>query len=150
MKRMCKRNNSALFFTCSLIEQIGRTLHAKRGDVAAALGEKGVRAVYDYADVLHCDPIEKAADDTISEFSLQGGGFDNMAAARYAVPDVWTMGKVYARLVEDVSDDDNIMEILLAVYSSWIDEKLSDYNSSFYYEPRDYIAECWKQGEVLD
>lgn len=147
---MCKRNNSALFFTCSLIEQIGRMLHIRRGDIAAALGERGVRAVYDYADVLHCDPIEKAADDTITEFSLQSGSFDNVSAARYAVPDVWTMGKVYARLIEDVSGDGNVVETLLAVYSSWIDEKLSDYNSSFYYEPRDYIAECWRQGMVLD
>ena len=97
---MCKRNNSALFFTCSLIEQIGRTLHAGRGAVTAALGEKGVRAVYDYADVLHCDPIEKAAYDTIAEFDLPGGSFDNVASARYTVPDVWTMGKVYARLLE--------------------------------------------------
>ncbi len=147
---MCKRNNSALFFTCSLIEQIGRMLHARRGDVAAGLGEKGVQAIYDYADVLHCDPIEKAADDTIAEFSLQGGSFDNVSAARYAVPDVWTVGKVYARLIEDVSGEDNVVETLLKVYTSWIDEKLSDYNSSFYYEPRDYIAECWKQGVVLD
>lgn len=147
---MCKRNNSALFFTCSLIEQIGRTLHAKRGAIAATLGEKGVQAVYNYADVLHCDPIEKAADDTITEFSLSGGSFDNVAAACYAVPDVWTIGKVYARLIEDVSGDENVVETLLKVYTSWIDEKLSDYNSSFYYEPRDYIAACWQQGDVLD
>ena len=60
------------------------------------------------------------------------------------------MGKVYARLIEDVSGEDNVVETLLKVYTSWIDEKLSDYNSSFYYEPRDYIAECWKQGVVLD
>lgn len=147
---MCKRNNSALFFTCSLIEQIGRMLHARRGDVAASLGEKGVQAIYDYADVLHCDPIEKAADDTITEFSLQGGSFDNVSAARYTVPDVWTMGKVYARLIEDVSGENDVVETLLKVYTSWIDEKLSDYNSSFYYESRDYIAECWRQGVVLD
>ena len=147
---MCKRNNSDLFFTCSLVEQIGRVLHARRGDIAASLGEKGVQAIYDYADVLHCDPIEKAADDTIAEFSLQGGGFDNASAARYAVPDVWTVGKVYARLIEDVSGEDNVVETLLKVYTSWIDEKLSDYNSSFYYESRDYIAECWRQGEALD
>lgn len=147
---MCKRNNSALFFTCSLIEQIGRMLHAKRGDVAAGLGAKGVQAIYDYADVLHCDPIEKAADDTIMEFSLQGGGFDNVSASHYTVPDVWTMGKVYARLIEDVSGENDVVETLLRVYTSWIDEKLSNYNSSFYYEPRDYIAECWRQGAVLD
>ena len=147
---MCKRNNSALFFTCSLIEQIGRMLHAKRGNVAAALGERGVRAIYDYADVLHCDPIEKAADDTIIEFSLPGGTYDNIASARYLVPDVWTIGKVYARLIEDVSGEGNVLETLMEVYTSWIDEKLSDYNSSFYYESRDYIAECYRQGTVLD
>ena len=147
---MCKRNNSALFFTCSLIEQIGRTLHARRGAVAAALGEKGVRAVYDYADVLHCDPIEKAAYDTIAEFDLPGGSFDNVASARYTVPDVWTMGKVYARLIEDVSGEENVVETLLEVYTSWIDGMLSDYNTSFFYEPRDYIAACWQQGGVLD
>ncbi len=147
---MCKRNNSALFFTCSLIEQIGRMLHAKRGNVAAALGERGVRAIYDYADVLHCDPIEKAADDAITEFSLPGGTYDNISSARYLVPDVWTIGKVYARLIEDVSGEDNVLETLMDVYTSWIDEKLSDYNSSFYYESRDYIAECYRQGTVLD
>ena len=26
---MCKRNNDALFFTCSLIEQLGRSLHMR-------------------------------------------------------------------------------------------------------------------------
>lgn len=49
-----------------------------------------------------------------------------------------------------MSDEYNVVETLLAVYTSWIDEKLSDYNSSFYYEPRDYIAECSRQGTVLD
>ena len=138
---MCKRNNDALFFTCSLIEQLGRSLHMRRGKVAAELGEAGI---------LHCEPIEKVADDVITEFSLQGGDFDNLAEARYTVPDVWTMGKVYARLIEDVSDEDNIVETILQVFTSWIDSLLSDYNAAFYYQPRDYIAECYRQKTVLD
>ena len=40
---MCKRNNDALFFTCSLIEQLGRSLHMRRGKVAAELGEAGIQ-----------------------------------------------------------------------------------------------------------
>lgn len=60
------------------------------------------------------------------------------------------MGKVYARLIEDVSQENNVVETLLRVYRSWIGEKLSDYNSSFYYQPRDYVAECFRQGMVLD
>ena len=76
--------------------------------------------------------------------------FDNLAEARYTVPDVWTMGKVYARLIEDVSDEDNIVETILQVFTSWIDGLLSDYNAAFYYQPRDYIAECYRQKTVLD
>lgn len=40
---MCKRNNDALFFTCSLIEQLGRSLHMRRGKVAAELGGPAFR-----------------------------------------------------------------------------------------------------------
>ena len=147
---MCKRNNDALFFTCSLIEQLGRSLHMQRGKVAAELGEAGIQTLYRNADILHCEPIEKVADDVITEFSLQGGDFDNLAEARYTVPDVWTMGKVYARLIEDVSDEDNIVETILQVFTSWIDSLLSDYNAAFYYQPCDYIAECYRQETVLD
>ena len=47
---MCKRNNDALFFTCSLIEQLGRSLHMRRGKVAAELGEAGIQTLYRNAD----------------------------------------------------------------------------------------------------
>lgn len=68
-------------------------LHMRRGKVAAELGEAGIQTLYRNADILHCEPIEKVADDVITEFSLQGGNFDNLAEARYTVPDVWTMGR---------------------------------------------------------
>lgn len=147
---MGRRNDSALFFTCSLIEQLGRMLHAKRGDVVMALGEAGVQIIYDHADVLHCEPIAKVAEDAAERFHLEPGDYDNVSEARYAIPDVWTMGKVYARLVEDVSGDDDMVKMLMEVYTSWIDERLCDYNAAFYYQSRDYLAECYRQGTVLD
>lgn len=147
---MCKRNNSALFFACSLIEQLGRDLCQRRGRIVSALGPRGIEVILKNADILHCEPIEKVADDVAAEFQMERGSFDNLTQAQYAVPDVWTMGKVYARLIEDVSNEDNVAETLRNVYGSWIDEKLSDYNSAFYYQPRDYIAECYHQGTVID
>lgn len=146
---MCKRNNQALFFTCSLIEQLGRTLNMKRSQVVADLGENGVQAIYSHADVLHCEPIEKVADDVIQEFGLKGGTYDNVTVAKYTVPDVWTVGKIYARLIEDISQEHNVVETLMQVYASWIDEAISDYNTSFYYQPRDYIAESYRQGQPV-
>ena len=147
---MDRKNDSALFFTCSLIEQLGRTLHARRGDIVKSLGEVGVRTIYDHADVLHCEPIAKVAEEAAGRFGLNAGAYDNVSEARYAVPDVWTMGKVYARLVEDVSGAGEAVKTLLEVYGSWIDERLCDYNAAFYYQPRDYLAECYRQGTVLD
>lgn len=146
---MCREDGSALFFTCALIEQMGRTLHLERGKIVEAIGETSVGVIYKNADILHCEPIEKVADDAIEEFGLASGDYDNVARARYLVPDVWTIGKVYARLIEDVVDED-VVKALLSVYSSWIDRMISDYNSSFYYQPRDYVAECFRQGTVLD
>lgn len=147
---MGRRNDSGLFFTCALIEQLGRNLHLKRGDIVMALGEAGIQTIYDHADVLHCEPIPKVAEDAAAEFGLDGGSFDNVKKARYAVPDVWTAGKIYARLIEDVAGDDDRVKALVEVYTSWIDERLCDYNSAFYYQPRDYLAECYRQGTVLD
>ena len=64
------KNNSALFYTCNLIELIGRVRKLKRSDVVRALGEKTIRRIYRYADVFHCEPIEKTADDFITNLNL--------------------------------------------------------------------------------
>lgn len=75
---MCKRNNSALFFTCSLIEQLGRDLHMERGKIVEALGETGVGAIYEDAGILHCEPLDKISSDAAEEFSLPNGDYDNV------------------------------------------------------------------------
>lgn len=144
------KNNSALFYTCSLIELIGRMRKLKRSEVVRALGENTIRRIYRYADVFHCEPIEKTADDFITNLNLPEGSFDNVAACRYQVPDYWTIGEVYERLIEDVSGDreESLVERLIEVYTSWIDDVISNYNSDFYYQSRDYIRECYLEGKI--
>ena len=144
------KNNSALFYTCSLIELIGRVRKLKRSDVVRALGENTIRRIYRYADVFHCEPIEKTADDFITKLNLPEGSFDNVAACRYQVPDYWTIGEVYERLIEDVSGDreESLIDRLIEVYTSWIDDVISNYNSDFYYQSRDYIRECYLEGKI--
>ena len=113
-----------------------------------ALGEKTLRRIYKYADVLHCEPIEKTADEFISSCDIPVGSFDNEAKCKYDVPDYWTIGEVYERLIEDVCEDD-LIKTLIDVYTSWIDGAISNYNSDFYYQPRDYISECYREGNVI-
>lgn len=144
------KNNSALFYTCSLIEYIGRERKLKRADVVRSLGENTIRRIYRFADVFHCEPIEKTADDFISHLNIPEGSFDNVAACRYTVPDHWSIGEVYERLIEDVSDDkeETLIHCLIEVYTSWIDDVISNYNTDFYYQSRDYIKECYREGTV--
>ena len=75
-----------------------------------------------------------------------------MADCRYTVPDYWTIGEVYERLIEDVAGDDeeHIIDCLMEIYASWIDAAISNYNTDFYYQSRDYIYECYKEGTVLE
>ena len=146
------KNNSDLFYTCSLIEFIGRQQKLKRSEVVQRLGIKIITRIYQYADVFHCEPIEKTADDFITRCNIPEGNFDNVADCRYSVPDYWTIGEVYERLVEDVSGEDmeHIMERLMDVYTSWIDDAISNYNTDFFYQSREYIHECYKEGKVCE
>lgn len=151
------KNDSALFFTCSLLEFIARRQKLKRGDAASAIGEKGLLRVYEYADVLHCEPIAAVADEVVTSCGVPEGDFDNVAACKYEVPDYWAIGEVFSRLVEDVLDfkaelcgKQGIIKTLLEVYSSGTAAAISNYNSDFFYQPRDYIAECYKAGKILD
>ena len=146
---MGTKNNNALFYTCSLMEYIGREQKRTRQEVADCLGENAIQRIYDYADVFHCEPIEKVASEFIGEFQIQAGTFDNVEACRYRIPDYWDIGEVYERVIEDCYEDGEIVRGIWEVYHSWIDEQISDYNTDFYYQPRDYIAACYKKGEVL-
>lgn len=99
----------------------------------------------------HCELIEKTADDFITLCQIPLGSFDNVAACRYTVPDYWTIGEVYERLIEDdAQGEDNqvIVDKLMEDYASWIDKAISNYNSDFYYQPRDYLAVCYQEGWI--
>ena len=144
------KNNSDLFYTCSLIEYIGRKQKQKRETVVKLLGRETIRRIYRYADVFHCEPIAKTADDFIHICNIPVGAYDNLEKAKYEIPDYWTIGEVYERLIEDVSEDSTeaIVDTIMAVYSSWISDAISNYNTDFYYQPREYICQCYTEGEV--
>lgn len=144
-----EKNNSALFYTCSLIEYIGRETKNKRSDVIDCLGKDALKRILKYADVFHCEPIAKTADDFIQSAGISDGTFDNIALCRYSVPDYWDIGEVFARLIEDSYEEKKIVDGILEVYHSWIADAVLNFNSDFFYQSREYIAVCYKEGEIL-
>ena len=123
---------------------------AKERNCRKTLGRETIRRIYRYADVFHCEPIAKTADDFIHICNIPVGAYDNLEKAKYEIPDYWTIGEVYERLIEDVSEDSTeaIVDTIMAVYSSWISDAISNYNTDFYYQSREYICQCYTEGEV--
>ena len=51
------KNNNGLFFTCSLIEYIGRIIKRTRCEVVDFLGKDRIKRIYEYADIFHLSLI---------------------------------------------------------------------------------------------
>lgn len=144
-----KKEND-LFFTCSLIDYIARKTKNKRSLVVNLLGISRLKKIYELADIYHSDNIDRVSDDFITEAHISTGEFDNVKAARYAVPSHWDIGKVYKRLITGAAKENSadIIETLINVYNSFVSEKIDDYNSSFYYESPQYILNTYLTGEM--
>ncbi len=138
-----KKDND-LFYTCSLIEYIGRVTKNKRKELVTYLGSD-IERIYDHADVFHCEPIEKVADEFIVKNDIPTGNYDNVSDAKYEAPSYWVIGGVFERLIEDVSEEESRKEAIGEVLSSWLAERILNFNSDLYYQPRDYLAECYKE-----
>lgn len=144
-----EKNNSALFFTCSLIEFMGRKTKNKRQDILNYLGREEVSRIFKYADVFHCEPIEKVAEDFIERNSIVEGEFDNVAACKYTVPDYWDIGEVFERLIEDIYKEEEVIKGIFEIYQSWIADKILNFNSDLFYQSREYIAICYREEKII-
>ncbi len=133
------KNNIQLFYVCSLIKYIGRVQKRKRSEIFTCMKKETLKRIYNHADVLHCEPIEKVAEEFILLCQIDMGDYDNISQSKYKVLDYWTIGEVYERLIEDI-DGNDIIGILIEVYNSWISDVISNYNSDFYYQSREYIS----------
>ena len=139
-----------LFYTCSLIEYISRKTKNTKKVIVEKLKKENIEKIYELADVYHCENIEKVANEFIEKANIKLGTYDNISECKYDVPTYWDIGKVYKRLIIMVNKDESkYVETLIEVLSSWIIEKIDNYNSSMYYENPDYIYQCYRERKVL-
>ena len=138
----------ALFYTCSLIACMGRETKLPRGEIVRLLGQN-LKRIYSHADVFHCEPLIKVAYDFIDRLSIASGTYDVVAQCRYTVPDCWEIGSVFERLIEDCYEEGAAVKGIREVYSSWLAEKILYFNSDLSYQPREYLAACYREGQII-
>lgn len=139
-----------LFYVCSLIEFIGRKTKNKRSTIVKILGKKELIRQLGLAEVNHCLSFEEVADEIIEEFNIKEGGFDSVGLCKYTVPSFQAIGKEYQRLIIDVlSEEDNVIDVLYSVFDSFISDEISDFNSSVYYSSPEYLKYSYLEGRLL-
>ena len=103
------------------------------------------------AGVNHCLSFEQVCDEWIEEYGIEEGTFDNISTCKYNVPTVLSIGRVYQTLILNVMDlYENVIEAIKKVYSSFISEEISNFNSNVYYSNPDYIKCSYEAGMLLD
>lgn len=144
------RKENDLFFTCSLIEYMARKTKNRRSVIVNMLGKKTLTKIYELADVYHSDNIDRVSDDLIEAAGITNGAFDNVSAARYALPSHWDIGKVYKRLILGIAREKNmdVIDALIAAYNSFVSDKIQDFNSSFYYDAPQNILNAYLTGQI--
>lgn len=144
-----KKEND-LFFTCSLIDYMARKTKNKRSAIVNALGRTSIAKIYELADVYHSDNIDTVSEDFIASAHITEGTFDNISAARYAVPSHWDIGKVYKRLILGIAGETkmDVVDALFEAYNSFVSDKIDDYNSSFYYDAPQNILNAYLYGFI--
>lgn len=144
------KEENDLFFTCALIEYIARKTKNTKKYVISQLEKENITKIYELAEVYHSENIEKVSDEFIEKSNIVIGEYDYITNCKYRIPTYWEIGKVYKRLIIMVNEDKSeYIETLINVLSSWIIEKIDNYNSSLFYENTDYIYQCYVEGKIL-
>lgn len=139
-----------LFFVCSLIEYIARKTMNTKKYIVEKLGKETIKKIYNLAEVYHSENIEKVSDELIEKCAIENGSYDIITKCKYRIPTIWELGRIYQRLIIMVnSNEKEYVETLVEVLSSWIIEKIDNYNSSMYYENPGYIYECYIENKIL-
>ena len=125
-----------IYYTACLIEFIGRRTKNSRKIVVQQIGREGFLQLISLSDVNHCLTFEQVSDELIEDYQIMEGTFDTVSECKYTVPSVTRIGRVYARLVESLSDSkETYGEVLFEVMTSSLPDAISDFNSSLFFAP---------------
>ena len=143
--------NNNLFFVCSLIEYISRKTKNTKKYIVMKLGKEKINKIYSLAEIYHSENIDKITDKLIENYKIENGNYDILSDIKNTnPPNYWEIGKVYKRLIINLSNNENeYIDKLMKVLSSWIILKIDNYDSNLYYENPMYILECYNAGKII-
>ena len=146
---MSEQEKDDLFYLCSLIEYIGRVTKNHRGDVVEKIGKEELERLYKLATVNHCLSFEQVSDEIVEKCNISNGNYDTISNCKYEVPSYSDIGANYKRIILNVNNG-NVIDTLYEVFTSFISDVMSNFNSDFYYQNDSYMTACYLEGKILE
>ncbi len=147
---MTEKERNDYFYVCSLIEFIARQTKNERRVIVAALGKAGIeKQLYD-AEVNHCLSFEQVSDEIIEEYTIPNGEFDTITECKYSIPSFMDIGKLYSIMIEDCATPGKEVDELIKIFSSFISDEISDFQTDVYYQNPSYLECSYAAGYLLD
>ncbi len=147
---MTEKDRNNLYYVCSLIEFVARKTKNSRKDMVAYFDENAMEHLLNAAEVNHCLSFEQVSDELIEEYGICEGTSDSVAECKYEVPYFLSIGLVYEILISEVcGENESIAKKVIEVFSSFISDEISDFNSSVYYSNPDYLKQSYLEGRLL-
>lgn len=114
------------------------------------MGKDGIEKHLSDAEVNHCLSFEQVSDEVIEQYEIQNGDFDTITECKYTVPGFMEIGKLYSIMIEDCAPSGKEVDELLKIFSSFISDKISDFQTDIYYQNTSYLECSYRAGYLLD
>lgn len=159
-------DDNDLYYTCGMIEFIGRATKNKRKDIVNTIGKEGMYRLYALACVNHCLSQEQVCYEYIEEFGIIEGNYDNIVDCDVTIPKVYSIAKIYMRLILHTLDEfkanleensteekeykNKVIDKLFEVYNSFIVDYIDNYNNLVFTGSPQFHYESHLAREILD
>lgn len=146
---MDEKRKDDIYYVCTMIEFVARATKNRRKDVIARLSKRNIEHQLKVAEVNHCLSFEQVSDEWIEQYGISIGIFDTVSNCKYTVPSVTAIGRVYQQLVLVTAKENEEAQAIIDVFSSFISDEISNFNSSVYYSNPDYLRCSYEAGVLL-
>lgn len=151
MNKLSPKQKDDLFYVCSLIEYIARKTFNYRKDIIAYFSKDVLNWQLKVAEVNHCLSFEQVSNELIETLCIKNGNFDSVKKCKYDVPSYQAIGKVFARLINSVYEKDEKLDLsqeIINVFSSFISDEISNFNSAIYYSNPSYLLCSYEENKL--
>ena len=139
-----------IYYVCTMIEYTARATNNHRKDIITHLSGQDIEHELKAAEVNHCLTFDQISDEWIEQYNISKGNYDTVNTCKYTVPSVTAIGRVYQQLVTSTAKNNDYPQAIADVFSSFISDEISDFNSNVYSSNPYYLKCSYEAGFLLD